>query len=200
MNIERITTLLASGLKPSNVASIIGCSPARISQLATQEDFKLLLASKQALAESEDIEEQALSTKYHAAEHALLNQILELAPLAEMRDATAALRVIADRQDKAKTRLNPIQGAQAVIQQVIQITIPQHALPDVVLTSDKEVLAIDNTNLAPLSSTGVTALFASMKGKQNEPARISQEATGDVEEALSHPFEEVLALEDRDTF
>ena len=199
MNIERITTLLASGLKPTNVASIIGCSPARISQLATQEDFKLLLASKLAIAETEDIEEQLLSTKYHAAEHALLNQILDLAPLAEMRDATAALRVIADRQDKAKTRLNPIQSSQAVIQQVIQITIPQHALPNVVLTSDKEVLAINDTNLAPMSSTGVTTLFASMKGKQNEPTRIPQAATEDAEEALPI-YQSSLTLEDSETF
>lgn len=199
MNIERITTLLASGLKPTNVASIIGCSPARISQLATQEDFKLLLASKLAIAETEDIEEQLLSTKYHAAEHALLNQILDLAPLAEMRDATAALRVIADRQDKAKTRLNPIQSSQAVIQQVIQITIPQHALPNVVLTSDKEVLAINDTNLAPMSSTGVTTLFASMKGKQNEPTRIPQAATEDAEEALP-VYQSSLTLEDSETF
>ena len=195
MNIERITTLLASGLKPTNVASIIGCSPARISQLAAQEDFKQLLAAKMAVAESEDIEEQLLSTKYHAAEHALLNQILELAPISEMRDATAALRVVAERQDKAKARLNPIQNSQAIVQQVIQITIPQHALPNVVLTSDKEVLAIDNTNLAPMSSTAVTSMFASMKGKQNEPTRISQEAAGNAQEALS-----ALQIEDSNTF
>ena len=199
MNIERITTLLASGLKPSNVASIIGCSPARISQLAQQEDFKLLLASKQVLAEKDDVEEEHLSRKYHAAEHALLNQILELAPVAEMRDVTAALRVVAERQDKAKTRLNPATASQSVVHQVIQITIPQHALPNVVLTSDKEVLAIDNTNLAPLSSTGVTNLFASMKGKQNEPARIPQEATRVIEETLPTTTLE-LSLESKDEF
>lgn len=199
MNIERITTLLASGLKPSNVASIVGCSPARISQLAQQDDFKNLLAAKQAEADATDVEEQALSNKYHAAEHALLNQILELAPICEMRDATAALRVVAERQDKAKTRLNPVQGSQAVIQQVIQITIPQHAMPNVVLTSDKEVLAIDNTNLAPLSSTGVTSLFASMKGKQNEPARISQEAAGASPQDVPSQICE-LQLEDKDEF
>lgn len=192
MNIERITTLLASGLKPSNVASIIGCSPARISQLAKESiEFQNLLALKEAEAQEQDIEESSLTAKYHAAEHLLLNQVMEMAPVSELRDVTNALRVVAERQDKAKTRLNPIQGQAAVINQIIQINIPSHALPEVVLTKDREVISVNQTNLAPLTSVGVTNLFKTMKENKNDTARIQ----GTTEEAITEVIsEEVLEL------
>ena len=84
MNIERITTLLASGLKPSNVASIVGCSPARISQLSADPHFQNLLAAKVAEAEESDVEEKTITAKYIAAEHILLNQIIDMAPVSEL--------------------------------------------------------------------------------------------------------------------
>ena len=139
MNIDRITTLLASGLKPSNVASIVGCSPARISQLAQEEHFQNLLAAKIAELEADDVEEKTLSAKYLSAEHTLLNQIIEMAPVSELRDVTAALRVVAERQEKAKTRLNPVQGT-TIINQTVQIAVPSHTLPEISLTKDLEVI------------------------------------------------------------
>lgn len=197
MNIDRITTLLASGLKPANVATIVGCSPARISQLATSQEFQDLLASKTAEAEAEDIEEKALSTKYHAAEHVLLNQIMEMAPVSELRDVTAALRVVAERQEKAKTRLNPVQGT-TIINQTVQIAVPAHTLPEISLTKDLEVTSVNALNLAPLTSEGVTNLFKKMKGEKevievkeitNEPDRIF----GEAEAALTETIQKELS-------
>lgn len=176
MNKERIATLLASGLKPSNVASIVGCTPARITQLAKEDvEFQNILALKTSEAEKEDIEERALSSKYHAVEHQLLDQVLAMAPVSELRDVTAALRVVAERQEKMKLRQNPIQQQQTVVNQVIQIAIPSHSLrtPDVTLSREREITSVDGRNLAPLSSDAVTNLFESIKkGKENEPARI----------------------------
>jgi hypothetical protein len=190
MNITRIATLLASGLKPANVASIVGCSPARISQLAKEsEEFRNLLALKEAEAQKDDIEETALSTKYHAAEHALLDQVLSMAPVSELRDVVGALRVVAERQEKVKTRLNPIVQSQPIINQIVQINIPSHALPEVVLTKDYEVVSVDNLNLAPLTSQGVTNLFKNLKEKENEQRRISAETERPIEEVISIPEE-----------
>lgn len=186
MNIERVATLLASGLKPSHVATIVGCTPARIAQLTKEsEEFRLLLAEKEAQNVKEDIEEKALGNKYHAAEHLLLDQVLAMAPVSELRDVTAALRVVAERQEKFKTRMNPIVQSSPVLQTVVQINIPNHALPEVVLTREREVISVDSNNLAPLSSDGVTNLFKKMKEKQNEPARLPQETEGSFKEAVS---------------
>ncbi len=188
MNLDRVATLLASGLKPTHVASIIGCSPARISQLAKDSlEFQNLLALKTAEAEEKDIEDLALNAKYHAAEHQLLDQVLAMAPVSELRDVTNALKVVAERQEKMKIRQNPIQQQAAVLNQIIQISIPVHALPEVSLTKEREVISINNQSLAPLTSQGVTNLFANMKKeKDNEPARIPEITEGSFTEALSH--------------
>ena len=190
MNIDRITTLLASGLKPSNVASIVGCSPARISQLSTDEKFQNMLSAKIAETEADDVEEKTLSAKYLSAEHTLLNQIIEMAPVSELRDVTAALRVVAERQEKAKTRLNPVQGT-TIINQTVQIAVPSHTLPEIALTKDLEVISVNTLNLAPLTSEGVTNLFKSMKQEkeiQHEPNRI----LGAAEEALAETLQKEL--------
>lgn len=195
MNIERITTLLASGLKPSNVASIVGCSPARISQLSADPHFQNLLSAKIAEAEESDVEEKTITAKYIAAEHILLNQIIDMAPVSELRDVTAALRVVAERQEKAKTRLNPVQGT-TIINQTVQIAVPSHTLPEISLTKELEVISVNTLNLAPLTSEGVTNLFKNLKADKeaieahrieenaNEQGRILREAEETFGEAL----------------
>ena len=202
MNIERITTLLASGLKPSNVASIVGCSPARISQLSAEPHFQNLLAAKVAEAEESDVEEKTITAKYIAAEHILLNQIIDMAPVSELRDVTAALRVVAERQEKAKTRLNPVQGT-TIINQTVQIAVPSHTLPEISLTKELEVISVNTLNLAPLTSEGVTNLFKSLKADKeaiemqkieenlNEQGRILREA----EETFGEAIQESILTE-----
>ncbi len=202
MNIERITTLLASGLKPSNVASIVGCSPARISQLSADPHFQDLLSAKIAEAEESDVEEKTITAKYIAAEHILLNQIIDMAPVSELRDVTAALRVVAERQEKAKTRLNPVQGT-TIINQTVQIAVPSHTLPEISLTKDLEVVSVNTLNLAPLTSEGVTNLFKNLKADKeaieahrieenlNEQGRILREA----EETFGEAIQEDLLKE-----
>lgn len=202
MNIERITTLLASGLKPSNVASIVGCSPARISQLSADPHFQDLLSAKVAEAEESDVEEKTITAKYIAAEHILLNQIIDMAPVSELRDVTAALRVVAERQEKAKTRLNPVQGT-TIINQTVQIAVPSHTLPEISLTKELEVISVNTLNLAPLTSEGVTNLFKNLKADKeaiemqkieenlNEQGRILREA----EEAFGEAIQESILTE-----
>lgn len=218
MNKERISTLLASGLKAAQVATVVGVSPSRISQLLQEDEFKLLLDSKMAEQDKTDVEEVAITAKYHAAEHLLLDQITQLAPVSELRDVVGALKVVADRQDKAKTRLNPIPVAGTTIHQnIVQLTLPSQALPEIHISGSREVVGIGDNNLAPLSSQGVTSLFASRRAAQQEQAaghtsyalstsynaekdnRNEQETTirsteGSSEEALPFPLEEQLQL------
>lgn len=171
MNQERIATLLAAGIKAAQVATIVGISPSRISQLLQEESFKQLLDSKLAEANEQDIEELAITAKYHAAEHLLLDQITQLAPVSELRDVVGALKVVADRQDKAKTRMNPVpvQGA-TIHQNVIQLMLPSQAIkiPEIHIAGNNEVIGIGDNHLAPLSSQGVTSLFASRRAEQVE--------------------------------
>lgn len=184
MNRARIASLLSTGLPASQVATIVGVSPGRISQLIKEESFALLLADRTEQAQKENFEEVALSAKYNAAEHSLIQQVMDMAPVSELRDVTAALRVVAERQEKMKSRLTvPVQSAPQV---VVSITLPSHALPTrtIEMTSQKEVISIGEQTLAPLSSTAVTNLFSALRPKaggiqneQNPSNRSSEEST-----------------------
>jgi len=188
---ERIATLLAADIPPSGVATIVGVSPGRISQIMKEEGFELVVETKRIESKDKDVEEVSLSGKYLAAEHALLKQVIDMAPTAELRDATAALRVVAERQEKAKSRMNPIVQQAPVYNTVVQLSLPAHAVPELSFSARKEVIAIENRNLAPLSSSGVLGLFKSMEqnkteslpnntvddGENHEPSRIAAEAT-----------------------
>lgn len=187
MNLDRIATLLASNLPANQVASIVGVSPARISQIAGTAEFKELLAAKQIEVADKDDEETAITNKYMAAEHMLLNQVMDLAPISELRDVTAALRVVAERQERAKSRINPVfQGTVVNQQNVINLSLPAHAIPEIHLSKTKEVLAIGDSTLAPMTSKGVTDLFASLKGEDHVQVRSHEEASRSTEEAI--PF------------
>lgn len=191
---ERIATLLASGLKPSQVSSIVGLTPARIAQLQSREDFALILASKMSEAYTVDVEEQALSAKYLAAEHNLIQQINELAPLSEMRDVTAALRVIAERGIAIKKLAAPI-PLQGYSQHttVVQVSLPYQVLksPTVLLSpSSNEVVGINDLGLAPMPSTSVVSLFAKTKERlltSTADALILDPSTNEGEHYVSSP-------------
>ena len=119
------------------------------------------------LNSEKDIEEESISAKYSAAEHALIKQVMEMAPVSELRDVTAALRVVGDRQEKMKLRLSPAMNSATQNLTVVSITLPSHALaaPKIQQNSQREIIALDGNTLAPLSSTAVTNLFNSMRPK-----------------------------------
>ena len=167
---HRIAALHASGLNAAQISSIVGVSPSRISQIVATDDYKSLLAVKREETEKENLEETAISAKYLSAEHALIDQMLSMAPSSELRDVTAALRVVAERQERAATRKTPIHAATVTNNQIIQLVLPSHALPELSISKTNEITAIAQQSIAPLNSGGVTALFNALrsKGEQND--------------------------------
>lgn len=193
---ERIASLLATGIPHTSVATIVGISPGRVSQLLKEESFQTLLAEKQTEAAEKDTEETNLSAKYLEAEHILLKQVIEMAPVSELRDVTAALRVVAERQEKAKTRTTPILQQSPVYNTIVQLGLPAHAVPELSFGQNREVTAIENRNLAPLGSAGVLGLFQKMSSNHADairpegehshvPARTLEEAAGSSSQAIS---------------
>lgn len=210
MNIERIATLLASGLTAAQVATIVGVSPARISQIQKEPDFAEIFTAKQIEVQKKDIEEVSLTAKYTSAEHLLIDQMMQMAPVSELRDVTAALRVVAERQEKAKTRMNPVIQASPTINNIIQLTLPAHAIPEIAFNAEKEVIAIGHRDLAPLSSAGVLGLFGKLteantidaitdnrnEGDSHVQAGISGSPEKDDPEALPPSFRQIEGFEE----
>jgi hypothetical protein len=188
MNIERLATLLTSGIKPAQAASILGCTPARISQLLKDsQELQNLIASKEAELQVKDVETETLNVKYQATENHLLTKIMEMSENAELRDLTNALRVVSERQAKLQMRSLPAASTNGVIinQNIVQLAIPVQALPAITVNPDNEITAINDKTLAPLPSQNVEALFKKLRGIQNGQAHSITEAEAGPAKALS---------------
>lgn len=163
MSADRIAGLVASGIKPTDISTIVGLSPSRISQIQSTEEYSKALAVKMAELEKEDVEETALSAKYLTVEHKILDSLTATIPTAEVKDMISALRVINERNLKHHQRVNPAMNGQTVYNTIVQLGLPAHAVPEYDFSSTKEVISIDNRNLAPMSSTSVVNLFKNME-------------------------------------
>lgn len=177
---ERIIGFLAQGLKAAQVASIVGCTPAYISQLCAPdgpEGFKEGLQEKvKELTASGDIEENTVSSKYLSMEHRLLKTIEDRLGEAEFPALVNALKVVGERQEKRAARKAGLSIAQqgTLVQNIVNITVPAHALPEFRMNTNLEVTAIGDRIMAPMSSDAVRQLFKSRKLPAMEEAIISR--------------------------
>lgn len=191
---ERIIGFLAQGLKPAQVASIVGCTPAYISQLLSATDgpegFREGLQEKvKELSASGDIEENSVTSKYLSMEHKLLQTIENRLAEAEFPALVNALKVVGERQEKRALRkaglLLPQQGNYT--QNIINISVPAHALPEFKMNGNLEVTSIGDRIMAPMSSAAVRQLFQSKKIPM-EDAQMLQQAIEHEQAAISAEF------------
>lgn len=168
---DRIINYLAQGMKPADVAAVVGCSAGYLSQLAKNEDFMAVLAEKKKEFLSVTTEEDKfITTKYGNMELKLLNAIDGAMVSAELPALVRALEVVAARQEKRLQRLALPAGFQNNQDRVvINITVPAHAIPEYQINSTREVVAIGERAIAPLSSTGVKDLFHRIAASKNAP-------------------------------
>lgn len=175
--LERIAGFLAQGFKPIQVASIVGCTPAYISQLAKDQHFQELYSIAQAQAAQgigTDEEEERLNNKYLAAEHVLIDGITSQATLMEPKDQIRALDVIASRQERRLERLARLKVPQqaAQINNIIQLNLPSHTMPECHINSEGQITAVGQRLIAPMSSDGVRNLFQQMKEQRIEQPQL----------------------------
>lgn len=161
---DKIKAYLGDGLKPSQITSLVGCSPAYISQLLKDEDFKNdVLALQQNSTRTDD---EKLGTKYEALEHSIISEMMNAVGGQELPVLARALDSVVKAQDMKAARKNPIpQGATSFVN-IVSLTLPAHALqrdiPVITTNEIGEVIAIDDKPMAPMSSDGVKGLFAKM--------------------------------------
>lgn len=165
---ERILAYLIDGIKASQISSIVGCSPSYISQLLADENFKK--AVEEGRKENNKPADEILETKYESLEHTVVNRIQEELSGAELPALTRALDSIVRARDARHLRKHPQERAAGVQVNVVSLTLPAHAMasraPSVVLNEQREIVAIDNKPLAPMSSEGVKGLFAAIQEKK----------------------------------
>lgn len=178
MDERRIASFLAGGLKPSQIASIIGCTPSYITQLSSTEQFKFLLAEEQAkqasaAAKNEQmVEEVIITNKYLAVEHNILNRLENQMAYADIKELTRALEVVGNRQEaRAKRQLIqrlPQLNDPNKATLTLSLSVPAHTIPEYSVNERKEITAVGSKLMAPLSSEGVKTLFDRLSGRIRE--------------------------------
>ena len=170
MDTSKAVHYLSLGLPPSQVASIVGVSPGRISQLLADPEIKKQIAIK----ELDDIqrrspEEERIDAKILSVKNTILDGIAASANEATFMELARAYEMISRAESLKKNPL-PLAGTNLFAGMTVQISIPQRVLEhEIHVTGEKEVIAIGDKTLAPLPSAQVTELFKRMKGEQDEP-------------------------------
>lgn len=170
MNKERAAAYLGQGVPPSQVASIMGCTPAYISQLVKDEDFMLLVEKHRSMVDgSAEAEETSLVAKATGLQHQIMKAIGESLTGAELPALTKALDTLSQVHDRIAQRKNPANrgtdsGRVAVH---VSLTLPAHAIqnvaPVIELNEKNEVVSIDHKPMAPMASNGVEKMFREKK-------------------------------------
>ena len=187
---SRIADFLAKGLKPSQIASIVGVTAGYISQVQSMEGFADEVESRaEAIASTAEgqLEEQVLSDKYLAVEHKVLKQVEESLQYAEFPMLVNALKVLGDRRvnmEKTKAVKSAVgAGAAGAGVSITILQLPQHAIAERVVAEQNnqgQITSIGGRVLAPLSSAATRTLFDSM----NTPAPEALPAMSEAQQAL----------------
>jgi hypothetical protein len=175
---DRILYYMAQGLTASQTASIVGCTASYINQLGKEELFLSQLTQARSETQAKDVDEdKVLTNKYMALEHKILGAIETAMPMAELPALVRALEVVGSRQEKRALRLATPIGQVPNGTVIVNITLPSHAVPEYQVNSQREVIAIDNKTVAPMSSDGVANLFKQKLVLRQEQAKQSTTVT-----------------------
>ena len=178
---DKIAYYLAEGLSAADTAGIVGCSPGYISQLLKDEDFRKGVEEK--LANRKSTPDENLLNKYQGLEHKIIKAIGAQLDNAELPHLTKALDSVVKAQEAAMKRVNPaLAQQQNNVVQVVQITLPPHAIPSMpvmTLNQQSEVVAIDNKPLSPMSTEGVKNLFSRLKSQKEQQNAAQIPLSGD---------------------
>lgn len=186
---ERILKLLASGIPPAHISQIVGCTPAYVSQLLANSEFKEKLA-EELISKPADAEEEQLDIKYAATEHRILHAINNSLEGAKLGELTRTLEVVAKRQTEVK-KIAAIRTAPASGKTVVNLTLPaifyKTQAPAIEMNSESEVISIGGNNLAPLQAGGVKSLFDKLKERRMELQQLATSEQDIVEGVLNVP-------------
>lgn len=179
---DRILKLLIAGYKQSDICGIVGCTPAYVSQLMADEEFREKVKAGLVEAAAENDEEVHLENRYQKLKHKILNNIEDSLPNAELPQLVRALEVVDKVEDNVKRRKMPAPSTGNVINgnvHITQIAMPAHALalpaPVVQVNELNEIVAIDNRPLAPMSSEGVKNIFNQIAANRAQAQKVIEQ-------------------------
>ena len=165
--IDRIATMLVSGIQASSICQIVGVAPSYISNLKADPDFNLhLSALREELASSDSgpTEEEIYSDKLLGAEHKIVTHLMDRLNYMADNHAVAALQAVGARRD-AITKQNALASFQASAAngnttiRMVEISIPSISAPDLVIGKNNEVVSIGSRAITPMPAATLQAML-----------------------------------------
>lgn len=157
---DRILELLGSGLANGVVASTVGCDPALISQLMSQEDFaakvvELRTTSRLAATKRDrnidSIEDNLIE---------LLKEQVETRQIYKPRDVLMAFNVL----NKAQRRGNPNQDGLTINNNVVELTMPVTLVANFTKNTQGEVIEVEGQTMQTMPAQSLLRHLARTKG------------------------------------
>ena len=163
--IDKIISYSAQGFTQERVAEMVGCSPQYVSKIQASEEYSVLLKAEAARLEALKRDEKQ-EKKYEDLEDKIVRQVVETLPFAEFRDLSRTMEVLIRRkQQQSLHSAGIVINGNAQINTVV-LSIPQAAIPEITLNSQREVIAIGDQTLAPMQASQVRKLFGEIEEKQ----------------------------------
>ena len=163
--IDRIATMLASGIQASSIAAIVGVSPSYISNLIADPDFSTHLAAlKEELAESnsKEAESEIYQDKLLGAEHKIVTHLMDRLNYMADNHAIQALVAVGARRDslaKSQAIANFTNSSNGTTIRMVEISIPAISAPDLVIGKNNEVVSIGSRAIAPMPAATLMAML-----------------------------------------
>lgn len=172
---DRLINFLATGMTQEEAARTVGCDPSYVSQLLSTDDFvqDLDQAKKQLVKDAQAEEQEARMNKL---EDVLVNSLMQNAPFASFSEVTKAMEMLIRAKTAKAMREGKIQGPVFQQNNFINLSLPQAAAPEIVLNTQKEIIAVGEKTLAPMPAKGVKNLFTILEEKKKKAAEQATQA------------------------
>lgn len=143
---ERALKLLGSGLKPETVASALGVSLSRISQLLSAEEFALKVAQLryESLQKHNETDED-----YDTLEKTLINRLKDVLPLmTRPMEILKAIQVVNAAKRRGVSSPEQIESPS----KLVELTIPIQIINKFMVDSDNRVIEVEGQKLVTIQS------------------------------------------------
>lgn len=164
-NKDQIIELLAQGISPSQVATVVGVEDSYISQLLADEDFALQVAEKQQALTERDIR---FDETLQAAEAKALENIDRRLPLANLQQSLQAFKVLNTARHRKDSRIMPQNQGAGI---VVAIQVPVTIAPTYVLNQKSEIVEVDGKTMVSASPKQLENLAAAKGITAPNPSR-----------------------------
>lgn len=167
---ETVIEMLSNGVPSTAIASALGLLDEEVSVILSEEDIEREVQERRAQRFASQLE---IDKRVERAESAILEKIESLIPYqTKVANAVAIYRVL--NQAKRKTGdsgANP----QAPSGTVVQLNLPPTARVNMLLTPDKQVIAIEGQTLNPMPAKQVANILEARRllTKAREPSQLS---------------------------